>query len=130
MSKAVSFRNFLLEDFEYHKELCPKIWDASEDAGGQFKIKPEIRETLMAIAKDFWNSLKLEVKVIEGLGTTIDVVLVNGLLKVQDTIVLQGFNGAIVTQVRALLTPHPMKEMRVKLNTSITKKSRELWESK
>ena len=39
----------------------------------------------------------LEVKVIEGLGTTIDVVLVNGLLKVQDTIVLQGFNGPIVT---------------------------------
>lgn len=56
----------------------------------------------------------LEVKVIEGLGTTIDVVLVNGLLKVQDTIVLQGFNGPIVTQIRALLTPHPMKEMRVK----------------
>jgi len=56
----------------------------------------------------------LEVKVIEGLGTTIDVVLVNGLLKVQDTIVLQGFNGPIVTQVRALLTPQPMKEMRVK----------------
>ena len=56
----------------------------------------------------------LEVKIIEGLGTTIDVVLVNGSLKVQDTIVLQGFNGAIVTQVRALLTPHPMKEMRVK----------------
>ena len=56
----------------------------------------------------------LEVKVIEGLGTTIDVVLVNGLLKVQDTIVLQGFNGPIVTQIRALLTPHPLKEMRVK----------------
>ncbi len=50
---------------------------------------------------------------IEGLGTTIDVVLVNGLIKVQDTIILQGLNGAIVTQVRALLTPHPMKEMRV-----------------
>lgn len=56
----------------------------------------------------------LEVKVIEGFGTTIDVVLVNGLLKVQDTIILQGLNGAIVTQVRALLTPHPMREMRVK----------------
>lgn len=56
----------------------------------------------------------LEVKVIEGLGTTIDVLLVNGLLKVQDTIVLQGFNGPIVTQIRALLTPYPMKEMRVK----------------
>ena len=63
---------------------------------------------------DVFECTVLEVKVIEGLGTTIDVVLVNGLLKVQDTIVLQGFNGAIVTQVRALLTPHPMKEMRVK----------------
>lgn len=39
----------------------------------------------------------LEVKVIEGLGTTIDVVLLNGLLKKGDTIVLQGFNGPIVT---------------------------------
>ena len=56
----------------------------------------------------------LEVKVIEGLGTTIDVVLVNGLLKVGDTIVISGLNGPIVTTIRALLTPPPMKELRVK----------------
>jgi translation initiation factor 5B len=56
----------------------------------------------------------LEVKVIEGLGTTIDVVLVNGNLHEKDTIVVCGLNGAIVTQVRALLTPQPMKELRVK----------------
>ena len=41
---------------------------------------------------------------IEGHGTTIDVVLVNGLLKVGDTIVLAGMNGPIVTNIRALLT--------------------------
>ncbi|CAL2276174.1 unnamed protein product [Prunus armeniaca] len=56
----------------------------------------------------------LEVKVIEGLGTTIDVVLVNGVLHEGDQIVVCGMQGPIVTSIRALLTPHPMKELRVK----------------
>lgn len=56
----------------------------------------------------------LEVKRIAGIGTTIDVVLVNGKLSEKDTIVVAGFNGPIVTSIRALLTPYPMKEMRVK----------------
>lgn len=86
---------------------------------------------------------------IDGLGTTIDVVLVNGWLHgtcsgflpclpkaalsftffcfcfcvcafvccvfaENDTIVVCGLQGPIVTSVRALLTPHPMKELRVK----------------
>jgi len=56
----------------------------------------------------------LEVKVIEGLGTTIDVVLSNGVLQEGDRIVVCGLNGPIVTNVRALLTPQPMRELRVK----------------
>ncbi|KAJ1427468.1 P-loop containing nucleoside triphosphate hydrolase protein [Ochromonadaceae sp. CCMP2298] len=56
----------------------------------------------------------LEVKVIEGLGHTVDVVLVNGTLKEGDTIVLSTMNGPVVTTIRALLTPPPSKEMRIK----------------
>jgi len=56
----------------------------------------------------------LEVKVEQGIGTTLDVILVNGVLRVNDTIVVAGLNGPISTHIRALLTPEPMKELRVK----------------
>lgn len=61
-----------------------------------------------------FNCTVMEVKMIEGHGTTIDCILVDGKIRKDDQIVLLGFRGPIVTKVRALLTPHPMKEMRVK----------------
>jgi len=56
----------------------------------------------------------LEVKVIEGLGATADVILAQGTLKRGDRIVMCGFGGPVVTRVRELLTPKPLREIRIK----------------
>ncbi|KZN25399.1 translation initiation factor IF-2 [Haladaptatus sp. R4] len=54
----------------------------------------------------------LEVKEEKGFGTTIDVVLYDGTIHADETIVVGGKNEPIVTDVRALLKPRPLAEIR------------------
>lgn len=85
---------------------------------------PDLLGLLMKLSQQFMSkrltiteevkATVLEKKVVEGLGTTLDVILVNGRLRVGDTIVLCGMNGPVTTTIRALLTPQPMRELRVK----------------
>ncbi|MBT4824832.1 translation initiation factor IF-2 [Candidatus Woesearchaeota archaeon] len=53
----------------------------------------------------------LEVKEEPGLGKTADVIIYDGYIKVNDTIVIGDLNEPIVTRVRALLEPTPLSEM-------------------
>ncbi|SFB71029.1 translation initiation factor eaIF-5B [Halobiforma haloterrestris] len=54
----------------------------------------------------------LEVKEEKGFGKTIDIVLYDGTIKADDQIVVGGQNDPIVTDVRALLQPRPLAEIR------------------
>jgi len=96
------------------------------------KIKLGLAELLMVLTglaqKYLEESLKinvsgqakgtiLEVKETEGLGTTIDVIIYDGTLKVNDTIVIGGILEPLVVKVRALLQPAPLHDMRDKKST-------------
>ena len=54
----------------------------------------------------------LEVVEEEGLGTTINTIIYDGVLHKNDEIVIGGLNGPIVTHIKALLIPKPLDEMR------------------
>lgn len=56
----------------------------------------------------------LEVKEEKGLGKTMDTIIYDGCLKVNDQIVIGGLQEPIVTKVRALFEPMPLAEMREK----------------
>lgn len=54
----------------------------------------------------------LEIKEERGFGATIDTVLYDGTIRANDTIVVGGTNEPIITDVRALLQPRPLSEIR------------------
>ena len=54
----------------------------------------------------------LEVREEVGLGTTVNAIIYDGVLRRGDTIVLGGKSGPIITRVRAILLPKPLDEIR------------------
>ncbi len=84
---------------------------------------PELLAVLAGLAQQFLEErlryaegpargVVLEVKEEPGLGMTIDSIIYDGIIRRGDIIVLGGFEGPIITKVRALLLPKPLDEMR------------------
>lgn len=97
--------------------LVPTSAHTGEGVPDMLRLLIELTQERMTNSLMYLSEVEctvLEVKVIEGLGTTIDVVLSNGVLREGDRIVICGINGPITTNVRALLTPAPLKELRLK----------------
>ena len=85
---------------------------------------PDLLAVLMGLSQRYMKSAMeidvagpgvgtvLEVKEEKGFGTTIDIVLYDGTITENDTLVVGGAEAPIVTDVRALLQPRPLTEIR------------------
>ena len=120
---AFSEQGFNAELFYENKDmrrfvsLVPTSAHTGEGIPDMLKLLVSLTQERMTSSLMYLSEVEctvLEVKVIEGLGTTIDVIISNGVLREGDRIVLCGLNGPISTNIRALLTPAPLKELRLK----------------
>ena len=97
--------------------LVPTSAHSGDGMGNMVALICELCQTMLA-KKLMWSAslqaVVMEVKAITGMGTTIDAILINGHMNEGDTVVLASTEGPFVTQVRGLLMPQPMKELRVK----------------
>ncbi|XP_055325109.1 eukaryotic translation initiation factor 5B [Sitodiplosis mosellana] len=97
--------------------LVPTSAITGEGMGNLLYLIVESCQTWLAKRLMYSEELQatvLEVKAISGLGTTIDCILINGKLREGETMVVAGTDGPITTQIRSLLMPEPLKELRVK----------------
>ncbi|XP_053956980.1 eukaryotic translation initiation factor 5B [Anastrepha ludens] len=104
-------------DPKTYVSLVPTSAITGEGMGNLLFLIVEFCQKMLAkrlMYSDELQATVLEVKAIAGLGTTIDAILINGKLREGQTMILAGTDGPIVTQIRSLLMPQPLKELRVK----------------
>ncbi|KAJ9607326.1 eukaryotic translation initiation factor 5B [Cladophialophora chaetospira] len=105
------------KDMRRYVSLVPTSAHTGEGVPDLLKLLVTLTQERMAGSLMYLSEVEatiLEVKVIEGLGTTIDVIISNGVIREGDRIVLCGTDGPIATNIRALLTPAPLRELRLK----------------
>jgi len=68
----------------------------------------------LEISEGNGKGIVLEVKDVKGLGKTLDLILYNGTIKVNDNLVIGGLDQPIVTKVKAIFSPSSVGELRDK----------------
>ena len=106
-----------VQDFQANVGVVPVSAETGEGI-------PDLLTVLMGLSQRYMKSemeidvegpgagTVLEVKETQGFGTTIDAVIYDGTIAADDQIVVGGVNDPIVTEVRALLQPKPLSEIR------------------
>jgi translation initiation factor 5B len=106
-----------VQDFQANVGVVPVSAETGEGI-------PDLLTVLMGLSQRYMKSemaidvegpgagTVLEVKETQGFGTTIDAVIYDGTIRSDDRIVVGGVSEPIVTDVRALLRPRPLSEIR------------------
>ncbi|MBS7637525.1 translation initiation factor IF-2 [Candidatus Bathyarchaeota archaeon] len=105
-----------VKDFTRNVAIVPVSAKTGEGIGELIAIligltQQYLQEKLM-VSQGPARGAVLEVKEEVGLGTTINAIIYDGVLRQGDTIVVGGKEGAIATGVRAILMPQPLDEIR------------------
>ncbi|XP_044141660.1 eukaryotic translation initiation factor 5B [Bufo gargarizans] len=114
LNAALFFEN---KDPRTFVSMVPTSAHTGDGMGNLISLLVDLTQTMLSKRLAHSEELRaqvMEVKALPGMGTTIDVILINGRLREGDTVIVPGVEGPIVTQIRGLLLPPPMKELRVK----------------
>ena len=102
---------------DYIIPICPTSAVTGEGLSDLLQTLIKWSQERLANQITFTNELNcvlMETTKVDGYGLTIDVILINGELKVGDKINIKTLAGSINSTVRSLLTPPPNRESRVK----------------
>jgi translation initiation factor 5B len=119
-----------LSDRDFSADLYWRVQDFQENVGivpvsaATAEGVPDLLTVLMGLAQRYMKAemaidvegpaagTVLEVTDTRGFGTTVDAVIYDGRISADDAVVVGGTRGPIVTDVRALLKPKPLAEIR------------------
>lgn len=105
-----------IKDFKKNIAIIPTSATSGEGVTDLFLVISGLTQQFMMdkleLAVGPGKGVVLEVKEETGMGTTLDVILFEGEISKTDTLVLTGKNGPIVTNIRSLMQPKPLDEIR------------------